>query len=119
MINQLDQFWNREFPKTKENIAASFEKTAIDIILDRVSRAVKDTGINRIVAGGGVVANSYLRRSLKSMFGDRAFLPSMKYCTDNGAMVAGIGYHFIANNRRSTFTLNAEARVPDFRKTYP
>ncbi len=119
VINQLDQFWNRKYPKTRENIAASFEKTAIDIILERVSRAVKDTGIERVVAGGGVVANSYLRGSLKSMFGDQVILPSMKFCTDNGAMVAGIGYHYIVNNRRSTLELNAEARVPDFRKTYP
>lgn len=119
VINQLDQFWNREYPKTNENIAASFQKTAIDIIVERVSRAAKDTGIERIVAGGGVAANSYLRKSLKSIFGDRAILPSMEYCTDNGAMVAGIGYHYIANDRRSSLDLNAEARVPDFRKTYP
>lgn len=52
VINQIDQFWDKNFEKTPENIAASFQKTAINILLKRLYRAVKDTGITRVVAGG-------------------------------------------------------------------
>jgi N6-L-threonylcarbamoyladenine synthase len=59
VVNQLDQFWNRKYPKSSENIAAAFQKAAIDMIVSRVLRAVRDTGIKKVVAGGGVSANSY------------------------------------------------------------
>ncbi len=119
-INQLDQFWNKDYEKTPENISASFQKAAIDMIVDRVILAVKDTGINLVVAGGGVTANSYLRESLKSRLADaKIVFPSMSLCTDNGAMIAGLAYHSLKIGKTSPLNLNAEARVPAFRRLYP
>ncbi|MFN2311354.1 MAG: hypothetical protein ABR590_04790 [Spirochaetia bacterium] len=53
VVNQLDQFHTPGYEKSHENIAASFEKAAVDMLVSRVFRAAKDTGLTRIVAGGG------------------------------------------------------------------
>lgn len=119
VINQLDQFWNGKAEKTNENIAASFQKAAIGMLMKRVNRAVKDTGIRKIVAGGGVAANSLLRRELKNMKDIEALFPSMELCTDNAAMIAGIGFHYLIRGEHSELDLNAYPRVKRFKKTYP
>jgi N6-L-threonylcarbamoyladenine synthase len=119
VINQLDQFWDGKSEKSPENIAASFQRAAIRMIVDRVKKAVRDTGIGRIVAGGGVAANSLLRSELRALEGAEAVFPSMRLCTDNGAMIAGIGYHYLMRGDRDSYDLNASARVRGFRRTYP
>lgn len=119
VITQIDQFWNRKYEKTPENIAASFQKAAIMMIAGRVERLLTDTGHTTLVVGGGVAANSFLRKELSQLSGVSVIFPSMKLCTDNGAMIAGIGYHYIKNGITSDLSLNAKARVPIFRKTYP
>jgi N6-L-threonylcarbamoyladenine synthase len=118
-IIQIDQFWNRDFQKTKENIAAAFQKAAVDIIAEKTLLAARDTGIKTIVAGGGVSANRYLRASLGQVKDLRVVFPPMKLCTDNGAMIAGIAYHHHQAGKISGLELNAAPRVPAFRKTYP
>ena len=119
VINQLDQFRNGESEKSKANIAASFQRAAVDILMRRVKRALKDTGLTRVVAGGGVVANSLLRKELLGLKNIQTIIPSMSLCTDNAAMIAGIGYHYLEQGNRSDYSLNASSRVPAFRKKYP
>ncbi len=119
VVNQLEQFRNPKYPKTPENIAASFQKTAVDILVDRLLKAARHTGLGTVVAGGGVAANSYLRRRLAEERGLRVIFPSLKLCTDNAAMVAGLGCRLLEAGRRDDLTLNAEARVPGLRRTYP
>jgi N6-L-threonylcarbamoyladenine synthase len=119
VITQIDQFWNREYEKTPENIAASFQKAAIMMIIGRVKRLLADTGLTTLVVGGGVAANSLLRKECSKLSGVSVIFPSMKLCTDNGAMIAGIGYHYLKDGVISDLSLNAHARVPIFRKTYP
>lgn len=119
VINQLDLFANPGYERTPENIAASFQKSAVDILLRRVYAAVEDTGIRTVVAGGGVAANSYLRRALGSREDVAALFPPIGLCTDNGAMIAGLGYHYLSRGERSGYELNASPRVEGFRKTYP
>ncbi len=119
VINQLDQFHNEGYEKTPENIAASFQKAAIKMLTKRLFKAVGDTGINRVVAGGGVAANSYLRTLLAKKNNIEVFFPLMELCTDNAAMVAGLGYHYLKRGDRSDVDLGAGSRVAGFRKTYP
>lgn len=119
VINQLDQFWNSGYKRSPENIAASFEKTAIDIILKRLKAAVDDTGIRKVVAGGGVAANTYLRSALNDINNLEVYFPSLRLCTDNGAMIAGIGYHYLRDGRVSAPDVTAASRVDSFRTTYP
>ena len=117
VINQLDIFSTGK-PATPENIAASFQRVAVGMLMKRVDKALKDTGLKRISAGGGVAANSLVRSSLKAYEekGYEVSFPSLKLCTDNGAMVAGLGYRYIADGVRSDFDLTASARVSAFKK---
>jgi N6-L-threonylcarbamoyladenine synthase len=116
VCNQLDQFWNKNFPKNPENIAASFQRTAIDILLDRVFSAARNRGVRRVVFGGGVAANSYLRERLRSEPELETIFPALKYCTDNAAMVAGLAFHKLRKDGPSSLQLPASARVKAFRK---
>ncbi len=116
VINQLDKFWNPAYEKSPENIAAAFQKTAVQILLSRLFLAVEDTGIKRIVAGGGVAANSLLRAELAAKGDLECIFPSLKLCTDNGAMIAGIGYRYLARGETSPKTVSVSPRVEGFRK---
>ncbi|MDR3200044.1 MAG: tRNA (adenosine(37)-N6)-threonylcarbamoyltransferase complex transferase subunit TsaD [Spirochaetales bacterium] len=118
-VNQLDMFLNPGHEKTPPNIAASFQKAAIDILLRRLLRAAEDTGLSRIVVGGGVAANSYLRSALAGRKDLEVIFPSPVLCTDNGAMIAALGYELFQRGRTSAWTENASARVAGFRRGYP
>lgn len=119
VINQLDQFWNGTSEKSPENIAASFQRTAVGILVKRVRRALDDTGLTRLAAGGGVAANSLLRSELKKLEGIEVAFPSMKLCTDNGAMIAGLAYRYLIDGKTSDLGITASARVSAFKKSYP
>ena len=119
VVNQLDQFWDRRYPKSPANIAAAFQKTAIDILADRLLKAARHTGLGTVVAGGGVAANSYLRERLKQENDLQVIFPSLSLCTDNAAMIAGLGYKLLTAGESSSLELNAEARVSGLRRTYP
>jgi N6-L-threonylcarbamoyladenine synthase len=119
VIHQIDQFWDGKSEKSLANIAASFQKAAVDILADRLIAAAADTGLRRVVAGGGVAANSYLRARLAGEKDLEVIFPSLALCTDNAAMVAGLGYRLLAQGKRSDLSLNAEARVPMFKRSYP
>ncbi|MBO7484442.1 MAG: tRNA (adenosine(37)-N6)-threonylcarbamoyltransferase complex transferase subunit TsaD [Spirochaetaceae bacterium] len=116
VINQLDQFWNPDYEKTNENIAAAFQETAVRILLSRLFRAVEDTGLTTVVAGGGVAANSRLRSMLAEHSEIKCIFPPLKLCTDNGAMIAGVGYHYLKRGETSPITTTASARIPAFRR---
>lgn len=115
-INQLDQFWNEGFEKTPENISAAFQETAVKILLSRLFKAVEDTGLTTIVAGGGVAANSRLREILAQRTDLECIFPPLKLCTDNGAMIAGLGYQYLSRGTTSPWSVNTSARVEGFRK---
>lgn len=117
-INQLDIFWDKKSEKSNENIAASFQRAAVNMLTKRVRAALSDTGLTRVSAGGGVAANSYLRSELESLKegGYEVSFPSLKLCTDNGAMVAALAYRYLSDGIRSDFSESASARVTAFKK---
>ena len=80
--------------ENKADLAASFQKDLIDILLDKLIKAVKLTGIREITLGGGVSANSGLRKRVQSegeKRGWNVYLPELKFTTDNAAMIAMSG----------------------------
>ncbi|MEL3906746.1 MAG: tRNA (adenosine(37)-N6)-threonylcarbamoyltransferase complex transferase subunit TsaD [Treponema sp.] len=116
VINQLDRFWNPEYEKTNENIAAAFQSRAIKILLRALLRAAEDTGLRTIVAGGGVAANSLLREKLAEQKNLVCIFPPLKFCTDNAAMIAGLGYQYLRRGDRSPLDCAASARVEGFKR---
>jgi N6-L-threonylcarbamoyladenine synthase len=98
-------------PGMKADIAASFQKTAVDILLRALLRAVDDTGINVVVSGGGVAANSHLRSRLAAQDGLRCIFPPAALCGDNGAMVAGLAFRYLERGESSPFSATVSARV--------
>lgn len=82
--------------KNKADLAASLQKTIIDILLDKLDKAVKQTGVKTVAIGGGVSANSGVRDAVAqycSRHGLTAFIPERMFTTDNAAMVAIAGYY--------------------------
>ncbi|MDR2398423.1 MAG: tRNA (adenosine(37)-N6)-threonylcarbamoyltransferase complex transferase subunit TsaD [Spirochaetaceae bacterium] len=111
VINQLGQFQkNPALPVRNEDIAASFQKTAVDMLLRSLFRAAADTGLRTIVAGGGVAANSYLRKRLEERRDLQAIFPPPSLCGDNGAMIAGLSYPYLIRGDRSPLTTQATCR---------
>ena len=121
VINQLDKFRNGEAEASDVNIAASFQRCAVGILMKRVRAALKDTGLTRVSAGGGVAANSLLRSELKDLEkgGYTVSFPSLKLCTDNGAMVAGLAFRYLQDGFCDDMGLTASSRVVAFKHSYP
>ncbi len=81
--------------ENKSDLAASLQRTIIDILIDKLDKAVKQTGIKTVAIGGGVSANSGVRQAVADYcdrHGLKAFIPPRKFTTDNAAMVAIAGY---------------------------
>jgi len=120
VINQLDLFRVKKgVETTPEDIAASFQKTAIEILLRALLNASQDSGLTNIAAGGGVAANSYLRSRLAEQKELHCVFPPPEFCGDNGAMIAGIAFHYLSRGDRSPLSITASARVEGFKKKYP
>ena len=94
--------------KNKEDLCASFQKTLIDILLDKLVKAAKQTGIKEVTIGGGVSANSGLRR------GWNTYLPEFKFTTDNAAMIAIAGYYHYLAGERTPLDVAPVSRMADF-----
>ncbi len=100
--------------QNKADLAASLQKTIIDILMDKLSRAVKETGITTIAIGGGVSANSGVRSRVQEFadsHGLTAFIPKRAFTTDNAAMVAVAGYFKYLNKDFCSLDLPPYARV--------
>lgn len=81
--------------ENKADLAASLQRTIIEILIDKLSLAVKQTGIKTLAIGGGVSANSGVRDAISKFCDERnmkAFIPPRAFTTDNAAMVAMAGY---------------------------
>lgn len=92
--------WLKEDPDFiehhKVDLAASLEKTIVDILMDKLRKVVKDTGINEVAVAGGVSANNGLRNAYREhavKYGWKIYIPKFGYTTDNAAMIAITGYY--------------------------
>ncbi len=94
----------------KADLAASFEETVTDLLLEKIQKAIEITGVNKIVLAGGVSANSCIRRKFDELSREKEikiYYPELKLCTDNGAMIAAAGYYEYINGTSSGLELNA------------
>ncbi len=98
----------------KEDLACSFQCSAIDILVKKAIQAVKEKGYNVLSVGGGVSANGYLREKLAVECKKRDIklvIPEKKLCTDNACMIGAEGYLQYLNRNFSDLSLNASAFV--------
>ena len=96
------------------DICASIQYTIIGILMDKLKLAVKETGITHIAIGGGVSANSGIRKALKNAeqkFGWTTYIPKFEYTTDNAAMIGIVGYLKYLQDDFSDFDVMASARL--------
>ena len=103
--------------KNKADICASFQKALIDILMDKLIKAAKHTGIKQITIGGGVSANSGLRARIQEEGRKRGwttFLPEFKFTTDNAAMIAIAGWFHYQNGERSSLDVAPVSRLAEF-----
>ena len=100
---------------SKADVARSFQKSAIDVLVEKTMEAVKEKGVNTVTVGGGVGANTYLRESLQlacNKKGIKLVLPEKRFCTDNASMIAAEGLIQFQNGNFADMTLNAKASIP-------
>lgn len=103
--------------ENKADICASFQKALIDILLDKLIKAAKLTGIKEITIGGGVSANSGLRNRIESegkKRGWNTYLPEFKFTTDNAAMIAIAGYFHYKAGEKAPLNIAPVSRMADF-----
>ena len=101
----------------KEDLCASFQKTLIDILMDKLVKAARQTGIKEIAIGGGVSANSGLRSRIVSegrKRGWNTYLPAFKFTTDNAAMIAIAGYYRYLAGERCSLDVAPVSRISEF-----
>lgn len=98
----------------KVDLAASFEHTIVDILMEKLRKAVKDTGINEVAVAGGVSANNGLRNAFRehaAKYGWNIYIPKFGYTTDNAAMIAMTGYFKYQDKDFCTIDKPAYSRV--------
>ena len=94
------------------DLAASFQKTAVDELSRKTDLALKNTGIKNVIVAGGVSANKYLRSEIQKVANaNNALLsiPEFKYCTDNAAMIGAAAYPLYLKQDFADYSLNAES----------
>ena len=102
--------------RNKADLCASLQSTIVEILLDKLVRASKDTGIRDIAIAGGVSANSGLRNGIVEQGlkrGWRTFLPEFKFTTDNAAMIAMAGYYHYQHGDFSSLDVSPVARLEE------
>jgi N6-L-threonylcarbamoyladenine synthase len=96
------------------DICASIQYTIVEILMDKLKFAVKETGIKQVAIGGGVSANSGIRKTLQEAeqkYGWKTFIPKFEYTTDNAAMIGIVGYQKFLSQKFETSAVVSKARI--------
>lgn len=111
VINLVHNEKQRGNEINKEDLATSFQETAVGILVKKTTRALKQYGVKQLLVAGGVSANSGLRKALEDVCKElnvELLKPEIKYCTDNAAMIGAAGYYAYVRGDRADFSLNPE-----------
>jgi len=93
------------------DLAAAFQEAIVDVLVEKIRRAVRITGAVSVALGGGVAANSRLRKrvgELGESLGFSVYIPPVEYCLDNAAMIAGLGYTSLRQGKSVPLDLDAD-----------
>ena len=114
VINLAHNLEQRNEEISKEDLAASFQKVAVEAITKKTSKAIDEYKIKNMIVAGGVAANKGLRESLQKICDEKQVnltFPEMKYCTDNAAMIAAAGYYAYLRGDISNLKLNSKSTL--------
>ena len=114
IINLVHNETQRGNTINKEDLAASFQTVAIDELTRKLSLALKKVNVNQVIIAGGVSANQYLRKEVAKLLENtniKLLVPSMIYCTDNGAMIGAAAYPLYLKKQFTKFNLNATSNA--------
>ncbi|MDE7416040.1 MAG: tRNA (adenosine(37)-N6)-threonylcarbamoyltransferase complex transferase subunit TsaD [Lachnospiraceae bacterium] len=115
VLNYLNSCEMKGIEINRADVAASFQKAVIDVLVEHSLNAVKEYGFDKFAIAGGVASNSSLRAAFETECGKRNidfYHPSPIFCTDNAAMIGAAGYYEYIKGTRSGYDLNA---IPNLR----
>ncbi len=115
VINYLHTAEMKKETVSKEDVAASFQKAVVDVLVSKTMAAAELTGLKTIALAGGVAANSGLRKALEEACAARGLClcrPDPILCTDNGAMIGCRAYYMAEAGDFASWNLNADPRLP-------
>ena len=94
-----------------EDVAAGFQEAVVDVLCSRIQKAAASTGARNLAVGGGVAANSGLRAALKNL-DMNVYLPPIRHCTDNAAMIANAGRLYLLEGHMDDVSMRVRSRWP-------
>ena len=109
VINKLHNYRQKGIEINKNDVAASFQKSVVDVLTDKTFRSMEDYKVKNLVIAGGVTGNSEIREEFSKLCKAHDLnlhIPSLKYCTDNAAMIGAAAYHLYFKDHRADLTLN-------------
>ncbi|MDR3216433.1 MAG: tRNA (adenosine(37)-N6)-threonylcarbamoyltransferase complex transferase subunit TsaD [Clostridiaceae bacterium] len=116
VMNYVENARARNTSMNPADVAASFQKTAVDMLVENTFKAVRRTGLKTVAIAGGVSANAYLRAEAEKVayeIGARLVYPPLRLCTDNAAMIAAAAYYMsISGVAPAALDLDASASIP-------
>ncbi len=110
VLNYLNGCKMKNIPVVEADVAASFQKAVVDVLVEHSMRAVKEYGFDKFAIAGGVASNSTLRNAMEQACRRRRihfYHPSPIFCTDNAAMIGAAAYYEYMNGTRHGWDLNA------------
>lgn len=110
VLNYLNSCEMKGIPINQADVAASFQKAVVDVLVEHSMEAVKQCGMRKFAIAGGVASNTHLRSALEQACRDAGvefYHPSPILCTDNAAMIGAAGYYEYRKGVRSGYDLNA------------
>lgn len=114
VLNEINKYKMRGEEIPVNDVAASFQQTVIETLINHTLLAMEDRGVNKLALCGGVAANLTLKAALREACENKGIefvTPSPKYCTDNAAMIGVAAYHMYRKADFSDLTLNATASL--------
>ena len=91
----------------KADLCAGFQKAVTEMLIENTKKAIKRINVDKLVLAGGVSANSYIRKEFLNIENIKVYMPNLKLCTDNAAMIASAGYYNFIKGKKSGLDLNA------------
>lgn len=114
VINYVHNVTQRGGKVVKEDVAASFQASVVEVLVEKTYRAAKEHGVKQVITAGGVAANTDLRTAMNNRFADTSIpvlIPPIQLCTDNAAMIAAAGSILYDKNEFATWDLNGKPSI--------